>query len=522
LANAQGKPSDKGWAVFDIRDSGAAGDGTTMNTRAIQAAIDTCTAAGGGTVLVPKGTYLTGTIVLKDYVTLYLAPQATLLGSKSLDDYPPKERGSRGGTGGTRALVYAHGARNVAIAGRGTIDGQGAAFDRGKPRPLEVCLVECKGVAVSDVTLKNAAVLVLLCVACDDVNVRGVTVNSFANYNNDGIDMESCHNVVISDCNVACSDDAICLKSGMLRSCKNVVVTNCVLSTYCGAIKLGTESQGGFENISISNCSIYDTWMCGIKLLLVDGGKLDNVTISNITMDNVAGPIFIRLGDRGRPYGESAGLPTGSLRNVLISNIRARVAKTVPKSLREPNVQITVPEKVACCISGIPGHCIENLAFANIHITFPGGGTSEDARRKAIPEQEKEYPEYRMFGTLPAYAFYVRHARGLSFSNIRVDLDGDEYRPALVCEDVQDLDISGLRAAVPVGGGPLVRLRQTQEALISGCRPLGDVATFVQVEGEGSSGISLVANDFRRVKTAFETVEGATKTAIRVSANSGQ
>ena len=180
-----------------------------------------------------------------------------------------------------------------------------------------------------------------------------------------------------------------------------MVVANCVLSTACNALKLGTESNGGFENIAISNCTIYDTRLAGIALEMVDGGVLDRVTISNIVMNGVATPIFIRLGDRARPFTEGgARPPVGKLRNVSIANVQAAGAGGV-----------------GCAIAGLPGHAIENVVLENLRLTFAGGGKRADARRE-IPENAEKYPEHSMFGTLPAYGFYCRHVKGLSLRNI--------------------------------------------------------------------------------------------------------
>lgn len=505
--------------VYDVRNFGAVGNGSKLETGAIQSAIDQCAVAGGGTVYFPSGTYLSGMIVLKDCVTLFLAPRSVLLGSKNIDDYPQQQSDfPEGSIPQKRAFIFAKKAARIGIEGNGTIDGQGASFDRKRSRPKMVYLEGCRNVVMRDVTLRNSAVYQSHFVSCDNLTVRGITIEGFANWNSDGIDIDGCQNVLVSDCNVACSDDAICLKSGMLRPCKNVAIANCIIRTRWGAIKFGTASQGGFENVSISNCAIYDTWGCGIKLCLVNGGRVDNVTISNITMDNVTGPIFLRLGDRGSKFGHERGLPPGVFRNVLISNIRARVAKTVRRDVDQSN-EPTPAERIGSIIAGIPGHMIENVMLANIHITYPGGGTLEEARRRDIPEQEKAYPEYRIFGPTPAYGFYVRHAKGITFDNVRLELDGADERPALLCDDVSDLEISGFKAHGSARGEPLFVLRETRDAYIHGCRPLGKTGAFLRVEGGGCRGIAVTGNELSRTQIAVEAADGADRKAVREAGN---
>jgi len=252
------------------------------------------------------------------------------------------------------------------------------------------------------------------------VYIRGITVASRVNQNNDGIDIDSCHRVRISDCDISSGDDAIVLKSTSDRACRDVVVANCVLSSLCNALKMGTESNGGFENIAIGNCSIYDTNLAGIALESVDGGALNRVVISNIVMSNTRGAIFVRLGDRARPFKEGMERPgVGSLRNVILSNIQA-----------------TGADQTGCAISGIPGHPIENLTLANISISFAGGGTRADARRRP-PEYPEKYPEYKMFGVLPAYGIYCRHAKNVQLDHVQLTWEKPDARPPLVTEDVE-------------------------------------------------------------------------------------
>jgi polygalacturonase len=286
------------------------------------------------------------------------------------------------------------------------------------------------------------------------------------------------------------------LKATADRSCKDVVIANCVLSSACNALKLGTESNGGFENIAISNCTIYDTRLAGIALEMVDGGVLDRVSISNIVMNGVATPVFIRLGDRARPIAEGgARPPVGKLRNVSIANVQAVGAGSV-----------------GCAVAGLPGHAIENVVLENLRLTFAGGGKRADASRE-IPENAAKYPEHNMFGTLPAYGFYCRHLKGLSLRNISTGFSKDEERPALVCDDVEGLELAGSALAGSV------RLQQVKDAFVHGCRAPGPIQTWMEVSGNQSARISVMGNDLGNARKAVDVAGDVGKDAVFLNGN---
>jgi polygalacturonase len=490
---------------FNVKDHNASGDGVHSDTRAIQSAIDACSKSGGGTVFFPAGTYLSGTIVLKSHVTLHLDPGAVLLGSKDLSDYPQHVPAIRSYTDTytDKSLVYSEDADNIAITGRGTIDGQGASF-RGpyKVRPYLMRFINCRNVLMDGVTIKDSPMWVQHYLACDDVTIHGITVHSRVNGNNDGIDIDGCRRVRISDSDIWCGDDAIVLKATLDRATEDVVVTNCVLSTLCNALKLGTESNGGFENIAISNCTIYDTRLAGIAIEMVDGGALDRVSVSNITMNGVGAPIFVRLGDRGRPFvSGGARPPAGTMRNVSISNIEADGCGDT-----------------GCAIAGLPGHPIEGVAIENVRLTFVGGGTRAEARR-AISEESAAYPEFKMFGKLPAYGFYCRHVKGLRLENVRTGFTRADDRPALVCDGVTGLHLAGSSFDTTAAADSAIRLVDSSEALIQGCRASGPAGTWLRVEGPASRRISIIGNDLANARHAVEAAAGVSKDSIFLSAN---
>jgi len=418
---------------YNILDYGAKGDGTVMNTKSIQAAIDACAGGGGGTVYFPAGKYLSGTLFLKSNITLYLETGSVLLGSKSLDDYPVTVSKIRSYTDNytDKSLIYGEGLEYIGIIGQGIMDGNGEAFKGPyKVRPYMIRIISCKNVLVRDITIVNSPMWLQHYLACENVNIDGITVNSRRDFvNNDGIDIDGCDNVRISNSVIICGDDAIVLKSTLNKPCKNVTVTNCIISSNCNGFKLGTETNGGFENIAFSNSTIYDTKLGGIALELVDGGTLDKVSVSNITMDSVGAAIFIRLGNRARPIGENMEKPgMGKLANVIICNVQA-----------------TRVGNIGCSITGLPGYPVKNITLNNIRLSFIGGGTQESVNRE-IPELPEKYPEFRMFGMLPSYGFYCRHAENLTFNDIDLDFTEPEPRPALVFDDVNGLELYKIKA----------------------------------------------------------------------------
>ena len=493
------EPTARGGRV-SVRDYGAVGDGSKLDTRALQAAIDACAGAGGGTVHFPPGRYLSGTLFLKSHITLYLESGATLLGSPKLEDYPPTVPAVRSYTDNytERSLVYAENLEHVAFEGHGTIDGQGGQFKGPyKVRPYLLRVIGCREVSMRGLTLRNSPMWVQHYLACQGVCIEGIRVESTCNANNDGIDIDGCERVRIANCDIRSGDDAVVLKSTQDRACRNVVITNCVLSSLCNAFKLGTESNGGFENIVLSNCAIYDTRISGLALELVDGGTLEQVSISNVTMHDTRSAIFIRLGDRGRPF--KAGMEpvgAGRLRHVRISDVQAFGA-----------------DAVGCSITGLPGHPVEDVALENITVSFAGGGkVIKDLT--SVPEAAKAYPEYGMFGALPAYGFFCRHAHGLRLSRIQVNTLQPDPRPALVCEDINGLDLFGWRATT--NDSPAIVFQDVRDALVHGCRAAPGTGTWLRVGGNNSAAIRLVANELSAASQAVEMGQEVPARAVMV------
>ncbi len=483
-------------ASYNVLEFGATADGETNDTEAIQKAINTCYDEGGGTVYFPPGIYLTGSLHLRSHVALYLDHGALIRASKDEDDFDPYEKldFENDADHETSYFHYAHlwgeDIENVAILGTGTIDGNRTS--RGGPK--SIALKRCKHVTIQDITILNAPNYAISMLGTDYVNIDGV--NIFNGYC-DGIDPDGCKHVRISNCQIETYDDAIVPKAsfslGERRAVEHLTVTNCVLATNCNGFKLGTESGGGFKYITVSNCVIYnrdpegptvsgrDTGrppIAGIALESVDGGDIDGVTISNISMINVRAPIFLRLGNRGRDM--ETPVP-GTLKNVIISNIVATGAE------------------LPCPIVGIPDQSIEQVVLDNIRITYTGGGTLEHTTVE-VPEHESKYPEATMFGTLPSYGFYSRHVDGLTLRNISLSLQSPDYRHALIADNVSRLHIDSFGAQQSPGGEPVMRFHGVTQAMIRGCMPAAGTDQFLKVADNRWKEIKLSGNDFSRIK----------------------
>jgi len=495
--------------VIDITHYGAVGDGKTLNTIAIQKAIDDCHQQGGGKVVFPAGNWLSGTIVLKDQVTLQFKKDARLLGSTDINDYQNIDPFTDGlGIDVGWALLVAVDAKNIGIEGEGAIDGQGAKLkeqqiatdtrpesQRWGRRPFLVRIVRCENVTVKGITLNYAAAWTSHYFQSKKVTIENVKIVSHGVAHNDGIDIDGCQDVHIKDCDIFSGDDALCFKTtSSTMACSNIVVTGMRLKSNQGAIKMGTESMAPFENITISNCYIYDTNNGGIKLLSVDGAHLRNVQISDITMVNVRTPMLLRLGSRLSVFrkGKDSQQPTGSLENVVIKNVKAQAAA---------KAQLTPPSGIL--ITGVPGFYITNVTLENIEINLAGGGTVENARQQ-VPEAVDKYPEVKTFGPLvPAYGVWARHVKGLKLVNITLHLDSNDRRPAFICEDGQDIELSGWKIPATSGAPSILRLENVEKAHIHNMEVKGSADVLVKVEGNNSKSIQVEKNKTPGIKNAI-------------------
>lgn len=442
-------------AVHNVRDYGAKGDGKNIDSYAINKAIETAALEGGGTVYLPAGTYMSYSVRLKDNIELNLENGAILkaaqpTATEGYDEAEPNEYTKFQDFGHSHwknSLIWGIGLKNIRITGFGTIFGYGLTREESrKPRVgnKAISLKECVNVDIKDVTMIRCGHFALLATGVENMTISNVKVDT----NRDGFDIDCCRNVRISDCNVNSPwDDAIVLKAsyglGYFKDTEMVTITNCFVSGFdretmisgeyktdepqapdqgfnTGRIKFGTESSGGFKNITISNCVFQQCR--GIALESVDGGSMEDINISNITMkDIVNSPIFLRLGARMR---SPQGTAMGKMRRIKISNIECYNADS----------------RFSSIISGIPGHLIEDVTLSNIRITYKGGGTEEMAKLTP-PENEKLYPEPWMFGEIPASGFFIRHAKNVKLHDIDLKFLNKDVRPTLYLDDVQNISV---------------------------------------------------------------------------------
>lgn len=448
-------------------------DGTTLNTESIQRLIDEAHQTGGGRLVFPKGRFLTGSLLLKSNVELHFSKGAVLLGSTDPADYKSLEVERTGDAHrndySKLALIVAYKATDISITGAGMIDGQGQRlalnidslhhaglrvdpnynYRRMRPnetaRPKLFFMMECERIKVTGLELRNSACWGLTFDSCRRLELSTLRILNRAYWNNDGIDITDCKRVTVNDCDVNSADDGICLKSYDTGSCNDTVsITNCVIRSSGSAIKFGTASHGGFKHVTIDNIRVFDTFRSAIAIESVDGGAIDNISVSNVVAKNTGNAIFIRLGHR-------SGETPGSLRNVSIRDMKVEVPFGRPDinyDLRGPEVGF-FHNSFPTSITGIPGYAVENVCIENVSITYPGRASRGMAyvplnRLNQVPEQIKEYPEFSMFGELPAWGFYVRHVKGLILKNVHLHLKADDYRPAFVLDDVQGLSINDL------------------------------------------------------------------------------
>ena len=524
---------DLGAHVYSIRKYGARGDGTTLDTAPLQAAIDACHQDGGGTVLVPAGTFQIGPVELKSNVTLHIAAAGKLLGTADGKQYHAVEAIPLSGDStlidGNWALLYAVNATNVTIEGAGTIDGQGAQFHsavRGTPppsglggnrRPYHLLFYRCDRLTVRDIALVDCAYHSIRVIQSKHVHMDTLYIHNRVNGNNDGFHFISAEYVTISNCTVLSQDDAC----AMFGSCKFITITNSVFSTRWSVFRFG---GGVAENISISNCVLYDVFGCPIKFQGNEGSRFENISFSNLILQQVTGPIHISLGPRTHQNehvdeGLQPTLPKEAkqpavARNISFSNISGTVT-TDPPQLTETQLtsKANPGERFSCITLNCIGDAImENISFDNIHLTFGGGGTAEDAARRDLP---KVAGEYFMLGTMPAYGFYARNSRGLTLQNIRFQVSTPDMRPAVIFDHVEDAAVNGLSVQANPASESAVRCIDSKQILLTAPRLLSSAAVFLQLEGTENKNIKIDGGDLSKAAKALAFRDGATEKAIQ-------
>ena len=442
-------------------------DGRTLCTAQLQQAINRIARKGGGTLVLTPGTYLTGSIFLKSEVTLKLEQGAVLLGSANPYDYKLVDVGVSGDDqrhdNACMALVMAQDAKHIAIENEGVIDGNGlqlalnadslhhtgelvdAHYNERRQRPSELVrpkllfFTGCDDVRLQGGRYQSSANWGLSFDLCSNMVLTGLDVLNRAYWNNDGIDITDCNHVSIEHCKINSADDGICLKSyHTAASNRDIHVNDCDIISSASAVKFGTASWGGFKNIEIGNIRVKDTFRSAIAIESVDGARIDSIYVHDVHAENTGNALFVRLGQR-------AGERKGSISGVKIKNLYCRVPFGKPDEdydLRGPEVDM-IHNPFPSSITGIPGNSIGSIELENIEVVCPGRATKGQAyiplwRIKDVPEQVSKYPEFSMFGELPAYGLYMRHIRNITLKNVKMTLSAPDYRPAFVMDDVEN------------------------------------------------------------------------------------
>ena len=473
--------------IYNLLDFGAINDGQTLITKNLQNAVDECFSAGGGTVYIPSGKYVCGSIVLKDNVHVYIESGAILYGAEVKDFDKDEDRGYKfyqdlSHSTYNVSMFRAEKAKNITVSGYGTIDMRAIwdAFDeRGQGDPNLAgragkifAIRACVNVTIKDLTLLNATDLAVYVAGCENVKITGLTLSVHI----DGITPDCCKNVIISDCNVVTGDDAIVVKSSYtlnrLVDSENITISNCVISSRSNGIKVGTETNGGMKNLVINNCTLQNVRGSGIALEMCDGGVMDGVCISNISMKNVHNPLFMMIAPRRRG---PEGTLDGKIRNVTISNVIATgpyvpyktvhnsyLAKRLGDDIQEPwrngvvNTQGKAPEQIpwqlTSNVTGLPNNPIENLTLRDIRFEMRGGAKKGDWLTQIREFEKGDYPEANTYVRVveddgsplgkitymhfPAKGIYFRHVKGLKLDNVQIDTELPDEREDFVFDDV--------------------------------------------------------------------------------------
>ncbi len=482
---------------FNVLDYGAVGDGQTLDTRAIQAAIQACHQAGGGTVYVPAGNYLTGSLFMRSHVTLHLESGATLLGSQNPADYPIVDDRWEGADQKTFApLIAGSNLANIAIVGRGTIDGRGAPWWKlhaekrlAYPRPRLISFTHCTNVLIENITATNSPSWTINPIHCENVTVDKVTIiNPPDSPNTDGINPDSCRNVRIANCYVSVGDDCITLKSGTedngrahLAPCENITITNCVMAHGHGGVVIGSEMSGSVKNVVITNCIFTGTDRgIRIKSRRGRGGTVQDIRVTNIIMTDVLCPFTMNLyyacgvwGDKlvsdKRPGLVTDGTPR--FRHIHLSHVTAHGAKLA-----------------AAFLYGLPEMPVEDVSLSDISIAM-----SPDAKA-GQPEMADDIELMQRAG------FFIRNVRGLRLDNVEVS---GQLGPALILADSTDIDINASSTPTPQPDAPVIRMSNVDGAFVHGCKAGAGTAVFLHVEGEATREIVLEGNYLARARQAI-------------------
>jgi len=499
--------------LVNVLDYGAVADGKTLSTKAIQAAIDKCAKQDGGTVYCPPGNYLSGSLHLKSNITFYLEQGATLYGSKDMNDYESVSEIHFSGS--NKYFLCATDVNNIAIEGKGTIDGQGSAFWESKmfsPLVLKpkanrpgcvVRLTRCQNIIIRDITMRNSPFYTIWLMGCDRAKITGINIdNPRKGPNTDGLDIDCSSNVAISDSYISAGDDCIALKSdaakiGFKKACENVTVTNCTLSSTACGVRVGYEGDSPIKNCIFSNIVMYDTHI-GIDIVSIlpvlkipftkidEGAEIDGIIFSDVVMDRVDRPIYIWLGR------EREGAFSGKIENIAIDNLIAKAANS-------------------CYIGGMDGKSVRGVSMSNIRLVLNG---------EMKPASNADSPGVWGFEKIP-WGIYCNWVEDIKVDNVQIEWGSASggWLGAIRCGNVKNLEIDNFAGRQFVEKGSAIHLNDVKGAFIHGCNASAVTGTFLVLEGDKTEDIVLSFNNLIRAKVPFAFTGGAPKEALSCVAN---
>ena len=531
-SNRMATQDDLGARVYNVRSYGAKGDGVALDTAAVQAAIDACYRDGGGRVLVPAGTFLIGAVELKSNVTLNIVAGGKLLGSADGKQYHAVDAIPLSGDStledGNWALLFAVNATNVTVEGQGIIDGQGFQFHspvRGTPppsglggnrRPYHLLFYRCQRLAVRNLALVNCAYHSIRVIQSKHVQMDGIYIHNRVNGNNDGFHFISAEYVTVTNCTVLSQDDAC----AMFGSCRFITITNCVFSTRWSVFRFGGGVAG---NIAVSNCVLYQVYGCPIKFHGAPGSRFENISFSNLILEDVTGPIHISIGPsvrhalpaNGEVTPAAAPGPPPIVRGISFSNIHGAVISNPPQLEEALVTSKAFPGELRSCIAlnSVGDAILEDVSFSDIHLTFGGGGTAEDAARRDLPQIAGEY---FVLGVMPAYGLYARNVHGLTLQNVRFQVSEPDLRPALILDHVEDVGVNGLSVQGNLSAESALRLIDCKEILLTAARVLTPAAVFLQVEGPENAQIMIDGGDLSKAVKPLVLKDGAAAKSVQI------
>jgi len=484
--------------ILNVKDFGAKGDGKTMDTEAIQSTIDKCFMMGGGEVFLPTGKYLVGCIILKSNINLNISSKAVLLGSTNKDDYQiivPNYESRTNNLYVNRSIIYAENADNISVTGEGIIDGQGTdkAFSITRPqinRPFLARFTNCSKLIIKDITMLESANWTCYLLGCKGVIIDNLKIRNTVRANRDGLDIDCCENVEVSNSRINSMDDAIVLKSTGPAITRNINITNCSVSSHASGIKFGTETTGGYENITISNCEIRNIpTYSGLSMMIVDGGIMKNISINNIVMDSVNIPFMIRLGNRARPY--KAGIPipeSGSIENITISNVVVTNAGQTSH------------------ITGLLKKKIKNISFKNINVQYRNKYERKPLAYNRVPLKETMYPSGQLYGNnLPASAFYFRDIDGITIDKLIISIPKKDSRVAVVFDRVDRLQCSNSHSKT-FSPTPFFYLRNSNNCYFNNCSNYGHSKYLAITEEESCKDIFIQTEKYNSHQKSIQIV----------------